>query len=167
MSAVSLESASIMGCPQIGPSFIVITRIPDKSQTDSAPQWIIAVDARSTWRKSPAFGRGAKVFRTPIEVPAAVRAHWLADMSAALDEARDVLFELDLSELPAGAATDLYRRIEAARLEVRTLRLSRSINPCRRKAPEWIEFDPWQSERPPEPSYTPCGISPPPAKGSR
>ena len=62
MSAVSLESASIMGCPQIGPSFIVITRIPDKSQTDSAPQWIIAVDARSTWRKSPAFGRGLKCF---------------------------------------------------------------------------------------------------------
>jgi len=89
----------------------------------------------------------------PIEDPAVVRARWLADMSMALDEARDVLFELDLSQMPAGAATtELYRRIEAARLEVRSLRLSRSIDPCGRKAPEWIEFDPWRSEPPPEPS---------------
>jgi len=130
----------------------VITRIPDKSQTVSAPQWIIAVDGRATSRKSPAFGRGAKVFRMPIELPADARACWLADMSTALDEAREVLFELDLSQMPAAAAADLYRSIEAARLEVRTLRLSRSIHPCGRNSPKWIDLDPWKPEAPLEPS---------------
>ena len=88
----------------------------------------------------------------PIELPADARACWLADMSTALDEAREVLFELDLSQMPAAAAANLYRSIEAAILEVRTLRLSRSINPCSRNSPKWIEPDPWQPEAPLEPS---------------
>ena len=57
----------------------------------------------------------------PIELRVADRARCLAELSGALTEAQQLLFEL-------------YQRIEAARLEVRLLQFSRS------KAPKRTEF---------------------------
>ena len=71
----------------------------------------------------------------PIEVPAPERAQWLAELAAALEEARLMLARLDAGVLSRAEAFELAMRIEAARLEVQSLRLSRSLR-------SRVEFDP-------------------------
>ena len=71
----------------------------------------------------------------PIEVPATERAQWLAELAAALEEARLMLARLDAGVLSRAEAFELAMRIEAARLEVQSLRLSRSLR-------SRVEFDP-------------------------
>jgi len=63
----------------------------------------------------------------PIEVPPADRARWLAELAQALDDAQRLFRELDVRTIPRDDAFELYMRIEAARLEVQSLRLSRSL----------------------------------------
>ena len=63
----------------------------------------------------------------PTDHPAAEKARWLAEISAALEAARDALLSLDLSIQDQKTAGDLYLSIEAAQFEVRSLRLSRSL----------------------------------------
>jgi len=63
----------------------------------------------------------------PIEVPPADRARWLAELAEALDDAQRLFRQLDVRTLPRGDALELYMRIEASRLEVQSLRLSRSL----------------------------------------
>ena len=65
----------------------------------------------------------------PTDHPAAERGRWLAEISAALEAARDALLVLDLPAQHRKTAGDLYLSIEAAQVEVRSLRLSRSILP--------------------------------------
>jgi hypothetical protein len=83
----------------------------------------------------------------PTEMPPAGRARWLAELADALDEALRLLLELDLNGGAAAEARDLYVRIEAARLEVQSLRLSRSIAPRTEPDPEWSNLIPWPAER--------------------
>jgi len=63
----------------------------------------------------------------PIEVPPADRARWLAELAQALDDAQRLFRKLDVRTIPRADAFELYMRIEAARLEVQSLRLSRSL----------------------------------------
>ena len=63
----------------------------------------------------------------PIDNPAAEKARWLAEVSEALDAARDTLVGLEAQLEDRRLASEIYLRIEAARFEVRLLRLSRSI----------------------------------------
>lgn len=72
---------------------------------------------------------GGSMCSVPTDVPAAERARWLANISEALDAARDALVVLDLKTEERELGRELYLSIEAARLEVRSLRLSRSIRP--------------------------------------
>ena len=83
---------------------------------------------------------GARVSSVPTQVPAAERARWLTDVSNALDEARHVLTNLSLADEDYGLAIDLHVRIEAALFEVRSLRLSRSLQPRDEISPKWIKF---------------------------
>ena len=69
---------------------------------------------------------GLKVSSVPTQMAAADRARWLADVSTALNEAHHILATLSLPDEDYPLAMDLHIRIEAARFEVRTLRLSRS-----------------------------------------
>lgn len=87
------------------------------------------------------------MFSVPTEVPAADRARWLAEVADALEHAHRLLFELDLKEDCAAQALDLYVRIEAARLEVQSLRLSRSITPRTPPDPNWTSLPAWPVER--------------------
>jgi hypothetical protein len=87
------------------------------------------------------------MFSVPTEVPAVGKARWLAELAQALDEAHRLLFELRLPDEAAAEALDLYVRIEAARLEVQSMRLSRSIAPRIEPGPEWTNFIPWPAER--------------------
>lgn len=63
----------------------------------------------------------------PIDNPAAENARWLAEISEALEAARDTLVGLEAQLEDRRLASELYQRIEAARFEVRSLRLSRLI----------------------------------------
>lgn len=101
----------------------------------------------------------------PIDSPAATRAQWLAELSDALDDAQQLLMELELSRDQQALAVETFLRIEAARLEVQSLRLSRSLSP-RAAGSEWSEPKDRCSARVGD-FHKPCGMSPPPANGSR
>ena len=79
----------------------------------------------------------------PTEVPAGGRARWLHELSVALNGARDVLQRLQLTDCQRVEASELFLRIEAARLEGESLRLSRSVTPREEIHPDWTGFDPW------------------------
>jgi hypothetical protein len=72
----------------------------------------------------------------PIEVPPADRARWLAELAQALDEAQRLFRQLDMRTIPRADAFELYMRIEAARLEVQSLRLSRSLRERAEMSPQ-------------------------------
>lgn len=65
----------------------------------------------------------------PIDQLAFEKSRWLAEVSAALDAARDALFSLELPPRDHIAVGELYLSIEAAQAEVRALRRSRSLIP--------------------------------------
>lgn len=79
----------------------------------------------------------------PTDVPAAERAKWLAEVSEALDAAHDLIVRLDFSADEA-CALDLHLRIETARMEVRSLRLSRSLHSRPKFHAERINLGLWQ-----------------------
>ena len=82
----------------------------------------------------------------PTEVPAAQRAQWLAELSEALDQAQIALNKLGADGAPSPEMLELYLRIEAARLEVHSLRLSRSLHPRGNSDPEWTRSPPRTGE---------------------
>jgi hypothetical protein len=84
------------------------------------------------------------VVEVPTEAAASERARWLAELSAALDEAQRLIWQLGVSAADSPEAMELYVRIEAARLEVQALRLSRRHGPPNNSASEWTEFSPWK-----------------------
>src|SRR5689334_7233196 len=86
---------------------------------------------------------GEWMYSVPTEVPAAERARWLAELSEALDHAGRLLLGMDPSEAVEVQVRELHLRIQAARLEIDSLRLSRSLNPRQGNGPERIEFPPW------------------------
>lgn len=87
------------------------------------------------------------MFSVPTEVPAPDRAHWLAEVADALDQAHRLLVELDVQNDGTADALELHLRIEAARLEVQSLRLSRSVAPRPRSEPNWTSLSAWPVER--------------------
>jgi len=69
---------------------------------------------------------------TPVD-----RATWLSELSRALNQAQQLLFEMDLSVDARSEMGELFHRIQAAQIEVRTLQVSRSIQPTQEKSPIW------------------------------
>jgi hypothetical protein len=88
---------------------------------------------------------GVMVCSVPTEVPAAERARWLAQLSDVLNQAHRLLSQLELWGEQQFVARELYLRIEAARLEVQSLQLSRSLQPRRQPAREWTGLQPWEA----------------------
>jgi hypothetical protein len=80
-----------------------------------------------------------------MQVTAAERAIWLAELSSALDAARHLMRRLDLTADQHAEAIELHLRIEAARFEVQSLRLSRSLRPRDDDGPKWTESAPWEA----------------------
>ena len=70
----------------------------------------------------------------------AERARWLAELSKALDEACILVTRFALATENQAEVFDLYLRLEAARLEVQALRVSRSLYPRSDNAPERTEL---------------------------
>jgi hypothetical protein len=65
------------------------------------------------------------------------RARCLAELSRALSHAQQLLFELDLSAVARSEMGELFHQIQAAQLEVRTLQVSRSMQPTENESPIW------------------------------
>jgi len=82
----------------------------------------------------------------PAETSAVARARWLAEISEALEGARDALIGLDVRHDLQPDAAELFVRIEAARLEVQLLRSSRSLTQGSNKGPEWMKTSAWTNE---------------------
>lgn len=87
--------------------------------------------------------RGITVCSVPTEVAAAERARWLAELSEALDDANRMINQLKFGNDQLRAAQELHLQIEAARMKVQALRLSRSINGRTKPDPEWTDPAPW------------------------
>jgi hypothetical protein len=87
--------------------------------------------------------KGAWVNRLPNEESAVDRARWLAQLAAALDDARRVVKQLGGDDGRI-EAVELYARIEAARMEIRAMQLRRSLAGRQLFDPQWTESAPWQ-----------------------
>jgi hypothetical protein len=83
------------------------------------------------------------VYSVPTDQSAAKRAQWLAELADALNEARLLVENLEVAADYREIARELYFRIEAARLEIQSLRLSRSLQPRGDFDPEWSQSVPW------------------------
>ncbi len=101
----------------------LITRIVDESQAVSAPERMhtqlashrstIGYAATGECVSMSSRGRGAA---------ASDRARWLAELAAAIARAQDLAWRLGYAEGESAEARDLYRQLEAARLELGSLR---------------------------------------------
>ena len=85
------------------------------------------------------------MFSVQTDVPAAERARWLAEVSEALDAARDLIVRPEFSA-DETSALDLHLRIETARMEVRSLRLSRWLQSRPQLGSERIDLGLWYDE---------------------
>jgi hypothetical protein len=85
---------------------------------------------------------GSLVVRIPNEDSAAGRARWLAELAAALDDARQLVKELGAEQ--GIEAVELYARIEAVRIEVQAMRLKRTYGRGEDFGPEWTGNLPWR-----------------------
>ena len=81
--------------------------------------------------------------RVPNEDFAVRRARWLAELAAALDDARRLTKELGADEGRV-EAVELYARIEAVRLEIQAMRLTRLSGGGEGFDPEWTKDIPWK-----------------------
>ena len=79
----------------------------------------------------------------PGQSAAAARAHWLAELSEALDEAQRLLLRLGVGAAGNRRATELYSRVEGARRAVESLRLRQTNASGDVSDPKWIESLPW------------------------
>jgi hypothetical protein len=87
------------------------------------------------------------VIRVPIETAAAERARWLAELAQTLDQAQQLISELGSVRGSSSAALDLSARVEAARAEVRSLRI-RIADLSGQSRREWSKNIPWHRSPP-------------------
>lgn len=83
-----------------------------------------------------------------------------------MDEAQRLLPILPITADEHALAQELHVRIQAARLQVQTLRLGRDRSSAIEVHPKWIEADPWEESSPGD-GQSPWGRSPPPENISR
>jgi len=90
--------------------------------------------------------RGANLYSTPVEVPAAVRARLLAELAGALEQAEQLLKRLAVGGQRDSVMVELELRIGAAKCELESLRTSRQ--PRTESSPRWTNFPPWEQADP-------------------
>jgi len=86
------------------------------------------------------------VCSVPVEEPAAARAIWLAQLEEALKDAQRLLQQIPLTQQQQSSAQEVHLRIQAARLEVQALRLSRSHDLPGKVRPDWTGTSPWSQQ---------------------
>ena len=89
---------------------------------------------------------GLSVRRVPTEVSAVDRAQWLAELAEALEQAQRLAWQLGADDGGNAEAMELYGRLEAARLEVQSLRMGQFSVFRRNPGPKWTELLRWPEE---------------------
>lgn len=81
----------------------------------------------------------------PTDVAATQRSRWLAEISDALAEAQDLVWQLAMTGSRDVDALDLSARIESARAEAQSMRINRAARDAVQMDPEWIS-SPWDRQ---------------------
>jgi hypothetical protein len=76
----------------------------------------------------------------PAELTAAHRARWLAELADALEQAQKLSWRIGSSDAGNAEAMELYARLEAARVEVQSLRLGGFKVAGPQEEPDWTEL---------------------------
>lgn len=84
--------------------------------------------------------------RVPTDYTAADRARWLAEVAEALEQAQRLAWQLGSGQKDNAQALDLYFCIEAARLEVQSLRVSRIGQARAEHDPDWSGSPLWSRD---------------------
>lgn len=72
---------------------------------------------------------------------AATRARWLAELASAIESAQRLAWQLGTAARPSPEARELYGRLEAARIEVESMR-GVSVH-ANRAEPSWLDSLGW------------------------
>jgi hypothetical protein len=88
------------------------------------------------------------VIRVPIDVSAAERARWLAELAHVLQDAQELVSRLAVARGRKSEALDVCARLEAAYAEVQSLRRSRTSESAANIDPNWIKRLPWDRALP-------------------
>ena len=89
--------------------------------------------------------QGANVCTTPVELPAAARARWLAEVAETLEQAQHQLDRLSLLGHQGPLVAELQLRIAVAKKQVESLQSGR---PARTETdPRWTNHQPWGNGR--------------------
>ena len=81
-----------------------------------------------------------------VDVDAVCRAHWLAELSDALDEADQLASKLSIARIDGGDALELFMRLAAARAQLQALRLGRPDNGDDEDDPKWRNPPLWPNQ---------------------
>lgn len=81
--------------------------------------------------------------RVPSPFNAADRARWLAEVSAALDEAQRLASDMGLATIRNPEARELCARLAVARAQVQSLRLARADDYIEQLGPNWTHPSIW------------------------
>jgi hypothetical protein len=87
------------------------------------------------------------VCSTPVEIPAAARARWLAEVAEMLGQAEGLLGRLSFAAQDVPLMKELELRIASAKREIESLRTSRP--PRADSGPKWSDLHPWERAQPP------------------
>ena len=122
----------------------LITRIVEKSQTISAPDWMECPRHAETQGARSAHRVVEDALTHPRkEFTAAERARWLAELSQALEEAQKLASDLGLQHMHIPKAAELCARLAAARAQVKGLRLSRAEDAAEHQGSKWTNHPIW------------------------
>lgn len=76
---------------------------------------------------------------------ASTRARWLTELADAIESAQQLAWQLGTAERPSAEARELYGRLEAARIEVETMRGISIHTPI--ADPAWLDSFGWTGRR--------------------
>ena len=93
-------------------------------------------------------GSEERVMQLKVQASANERARWLAELAEALEQAQKLAWRMGLLEGDSVEAMELYGRLEAARMEVQSLRFGRFGTVPREYDPKWMDLVPWDSGPP-------------------
>lgn len=74
-----------------------------------------------------------------MEQTTTIREHWFAELSEAIEGAQRLAWQLGTSHRTSEQARELYGRLEAAKLELNSLREPRTPNASLHIDPEWVQ----------------------------
>lgn len=74
-----------------------------------------------------------------------LRAQWLLQLSEAIEGAQRVAWQLGAGGGSSGEARELYRRLEAVRMEIEGLRAACRPTLSRSADPDWLHMLSWSS----------------------